>query len=136
MLFRFNFLASRFETLQQTTYFANIIFKNKNDNCKPLLALSFFYHMAIGVWPTFSRWDAVVPAFMLCTSKYPTRCSATLFRKKRFMLDEKFQRNVSKFAIFYIYENPKLFFLFFFFCYLIFPLMNVLVYVNKDQGIH
>ena len=30
----------------------------------------------------------------------------TLFRKKRLMLDEKFQRNASKFAIFYVYENP------------------------------
>ena len=31
-----------------------------------------------------------------------------LFRKKMLMLDEKLQRNASKFAIFYVYENPKL----------------------------
>ena len=41
--------------------------------------------------------------------------SSSLFRKKRFMLDEKFQRNTSKFAIFYIYKNPKLLFPFLFF---------------------
>ena len=33
-----------------------------------------------------------------------------LFRNKRFMLDEMFQRNVSKFAIFLEYENPHSFF--------------------------
>ena len=32
----------------------------------------------------------------------------SLFRKKKFMLDEKFQCSASKFAIFYTYENPKL----------------------------
>ena len=38
------------------------------------------------------------------------------------MLDEKFQQNASKFAIFYIYENPKLLFPFFILCYfIIFP---------------
>ena len=37
-----------------------------------------------------------------------------------FVLDEKFQRNASKFAIFYIYENPKLLFPFFISCYFIF----------------
>ena len=31
----------------------------------------------------------------------------TLFRKKRFMLDEKFQRNASKFAIFYILRKHQ-----------------------------
>ena len=36
------------------------------------------------------------------------------------MLDEKFQQNHSKFAIFYIYENPKLLFPFFISCYFIF----------------
>ena len=30
-----------------------------------------------------------------------------------FVLEEKFQRNASKFGIFYIYENPKLLFPFF-----------------------
>ena len=38
--------------------------------------------------------------------------------KKRFMLDEKFQRNTSKFAIFHIlYGSPKFLFLFSFLCY-------------------
>ena len=36
----------------------------------------------------------------------------TLFRNKRFMLDEMIQRNASKFAIFYVYENPYSFFRF------------------------
>ena len=45
--------------------------------------------------------------------------SNTLFRNTRFMLDEMFQRNASKFAIFYIYENPKLFFIS---CYIIYSL--------------
>ena len=60
----------------------------------------------------------------------------SLFRKKRFMLDEKFQQSTSKFAIFYMCENPKLLFPFFISCYFIFPLMNALVYVDIDQGIH
>ena len=41
----------------------------------------------------------------------------TLLRNKRFMLDEMTQRSASKFAIFYIYENPKLLFDFSFSCY-------------------
>ena len=41
----------------------------------------------------------------------------SLFRKKRFMLDEMTRRNASKFAIFYIYENPKLLYPFFISCY-------------------
>ena len=45
---------------------------------------------------------------------------SALFRKKRFMLDKMFQRNASKFAIFYMYENSNLLFLFFIPCYLIF----------------
>ena len=43
-----------------------------------------------------------------------------LFRKKRVMLDEKFQRKASKFAIFYMCKNPKLLFPFFILCYFIF----------------
>ena len=38
------------------------------------------------------------------------------FRNKRFMLDEMIWRNASKFAIFYIYKNPKLLFPFFISC--------------------
>ena len=37
-----------------------------------------------------------------------------------FVLDEKFHRNASKFAIFHIYENPKMLFPFFISCYFIF----------------
>ena len=44
----------------------------------------------------------------------------TLLPILRFVLDEKFQQNASKFAIFYIYENPKLLFPFFISCYFIF----------------
>ena len=40
----------------------------------------------------------------------------SLFRNKRLLLDEMTQRNASKFAIFYIYENLKLLFLFFISC--------------------
>ena len=58
----------------------------------------------------------------------------TLFINKRFALNEMFQGNASKFAIFYIgvYENPK----FSFRATLLFPLMNALVYVDIDQGIY
>ena len=45
-----------------------------------------------------------------------------LIRNKRFLLDEMTLRNASQFAIFYIYENPKLLFPFLTSCYLIFPL--------------
>ena len=38
----------------------------------------------------------------------------------KFVLDEKFQQNASKVAIFYIYENPKMLFPFFILCYFIF----------------
>ena len=50
------------------------------------------------------------------------------------MLDEMTWQNASKFAIFYIYENPKLHFSFR--ATLFFPLMNALDYVDRDQGIH
>ena len=52
------------------------------------------------------------------------------------MLDEMFQQNASKFAIFLEYENPRSLFHFSFHAALFFPLMNALVYVNIDQGIH
>ena len=37
-----------------------------------------------------------------------------------FVLNEKFQRNTSNYAIFYIHENPKLFFPFFILSYLLY----------------
>ena len=50
-------------------------------------------------------------SMLVCSS------SSALFRKKRFMLDEKFQWNSSNFAIFQIYENSKLLFPFFTSCF-------------------
>ena len=53
------------------------------------------------------------------------------------MLDEMTQQNASKFAIFLEYENPRIVvFRFFFHATLYFPLMNALVCVDIDQGIH
>ena len=61
---------------------------------------------------------------------------ATLFRNKRFALNEMIQRNASKFAILLEYQNPHTFFRISFHATLIFPLMNAMVYVDIDQGIH
>ena len=49
------------------------------------------------------------------------------------MLDE--MPNASKFAILYIYENPKWLFPFFFSCFFIFSIMNALVYVDINLGV-
>ena len=49
-----------------------------------------------------------------------TEQQCTLLPNSEFVLNEKFQRIASKFAIFYIYENPKLLFPFFILCYFIF----------------
>ena len=59
-----------------------------------------------------------------------------LFINKRFALNEMFQRNASKFAIYYVKENPCSFFRFSLRATLYFYLMNALVYVDIDQGIH
>ena len=59
-----------------------------------------------------------------------------LLRKKSFELNEMFQGNTSKFAIFYVYENPHSIFFFILCNFFTFSLMNSLLYVNKDQGIH
>ena len=40
----------------------------------------------------------------------------TLLPISEFVLNEKFQRNASKFAIYYIYENPKFHFPFYILC--------------------
>ena len=58
-----------------------------------------------------------------CTITYP------LLPISDFVLNEKFQRNASKFSIFYIYENLKL--LFSFRANLFFPLMNAPVYGHR-----
>ena len=62
----------------------------------------------------------------------------TLLPISGFVLNEKFQRNASKFAISIIYENPKLLFPFYISDYFIFfsPVNDALVFVNIDQGIH
>ena len=52
------------------------------------------------------------------------------------MLDEMFQQNASKFAIFLENENSHSLFRFSFRATLFSPLMNALVYVDIDQGIH
>ena len=62
--------------------------------------------------------------------------SRTLFINKRFAHNEMLQQNASKFTIFYVSENPCSFFRFSFRATLYFYLMNALVYVNIDQGIH
>ena len=78
-----------------------------------------------------------VVAFALCITTYnyfqclvleQYKVITSLFRNKRFALNEMFQRNDSKFAIFL--------FCFSFRPILYFYLMNALVYVNIDQGIH
>ena len=50
------------------------------------------------------------------------------------MIDEMFQRKASKFVIFLEYENQRIFFSFR--VTLFPPLMNALVYLDIDQGIH
>ena len=59
----------------------------------------------------------------------------SLFRNKRFLVNLKTKRNASKFAMFMEIENLCIFFVF----NLeqpSFSLMNALVYVKIDQGIH
>ena len=57
-----------------------------------------------------------------------------LFRNKRFVLNEMLQRNASKFAIFYVYENLPSFFHFSFHATLLFP-YSCLVLVYVDHGV-
>ena len=59
----------------------------------------------------------------------------SLLRNKKFMLDEMTRRNASKFAIFYIYENPKLLLPFFISCYFTFS-PNEYPGLFIDQGIN
>ena len=67
---------------------------------------------------------------------YPSYLCLPHFRNKRFALNKMLQRNTSKFAIFYVQENPHSFFRFSFRATLYFYLMNALVYVDIAQGIH
>ena len=67
-------------------------------------------------------------------SKYDSYISQ--LQNKWFALNFKFQRNASKFAIFWYKENPCNFFCFSFRATLTFSIMNTLVYVVIDQGIH
>ena len=87
-----------------------------------------------------SIWNYIVPILYYNSSihllQFLINILSTLFRNKRFMLDEMFQWNASKFAILLEYENPCSFFHFSFSETLYFYLMNTLVYVDIDQGIH
>ena len=56
----------------------------------------------------------------------------TLFRNQGFMLDEMIQNS----PYFWNMKNLVVFFSFFISCYFIFSLMNELVYVDIDRGIH
>ena len=64
------------------------------------------------------------------------RYGVALFRKKRFLVNLKTERNASKFAMFMEKESPCSFFSFFIYSNFHFPLMNALVYVDIDQSIH
>ena len=61
-------------------------------------------------------------------SGHRDRPTSTLFRNKRFMLDEMTKQN-----IFIIRKPMKVFFCFSFLATLFFPLMNALVNVDIDQ---
>ena len=66
-------------------------------------------------------------------------CINSLFRNKRFVLDEMTYQNASKFVVLFLEcENPRryLFLVFLFRATLNFFLMNALIYVSIDQGIH
>ena len=56
--------------------------------------------------------------------------SITLFRNKSCALNKMHYRNNSKLAVSYAKNNHVIF------CTLLFPYVNVLVYVDMDQGIH
>ena len=75
---------------------------------------------------------------IVSSNKHFDICSS-LLPILRFVLNKKLQQNDSKFAIFYIYIYPKTqscFFSFSFRATLYFYVMNALVYVDIDQGIH
>ena len=59
----------------------------------------------------------------------------SLFINERFMLDEMTRQNASKFSIFHIYKKVNKF-AFSFRATLLFSLMNALVYLDIDRGIH
>ena len=62
-----------------------------------------------------------------------------LLRNKRLMLDEMFQQNASKFVILLHWSTKihvEIFLSFISFYYLIFSLMNALIYVDIDHDIH
>ena len=66
---------------------------------------------------------------------YVCRFFNSLFRNKRFVLNEKLQWNASKFAILLEYENTctyVVFFSFFILCYLFFPNECPVLYVQHE----
>ena len=54
------------------------------------------------------NWDEMPEEYATMASEMVSNSS----KKQRFILDEKFQQNASKFATFYMYEIPKLLFRF------------------------
>ena len=62
--------------------------------------------------------------------------TCSLFKKKRFEINFFVPQNASNFAIFIEKENPGSFFSFFISSNFEFYLMNALVYVDIDWGIH
>ena len=91
--------------------------------------IGFFCYSAI-ITP-WTRFVSIVEKMLKKLSTLDTFFdNSTLFRNKRFMLDEMSQRNASKFAIFLEHENPCSFFRFSFRATLIFFPPNALVYVD------
>ena len=68
----------------------------------------------------FSKFSCKTFAFIMDENMKNYRTYHMHFRNKKFLLDEMTWWNASKFAMFYIYENPKLLFPFFISCYFIF----------------
>ena len=73
-----------------------------------------------------------VPIYVIHPKKI-TRFYFSLFRNKRFLLDDLTQQTTSKFAIFLEYEKPHSFFHFLFRATLFFSQMNTLVYVEMKN---
>ena len=59
----------------------------------------------------------------------------SLFRKKMFMLDEKFQRNASKFTIYYIWKPKDDFSVFYFMILYIFPLWMARAFIMGKNNV-
>ena len=102
------------------TYFTNTITQLEDDQA---LTYNLHIHVFVISRPLLTNHNQYICIFCK-VSIY------SLFRNKMFALNEMFQRNASKFAIFYVKENPRSFFPFSFRATLYFSLMNALVYVT------